>query len=44
MDLEDGDFNYKKCLQILRLLKQHPKSKPFLYPVDPVQLQIPEYY
>lgn len=35
-DFSESDFNYKRCSQVLRLIKQHPLSKPFLYPVDPV--------
>ena len=33
----------KKCFKILLILKIHPKAKPFLEPVDPVALKIPDY-
>lgn len=34
----------KKCLSILKGLMSNPKSAPFLVPVDPVALGIPDYF
>lgn len=34
----------KKCYKILQALKKHQCSEPFLNPVDPVALKIPDYY
>lgn len=33
----------RKCYKIILQLKSHPKSRPFLEPVDPVALNIPDY-
>lgn len=33
-----------KCHDLLSSLKGHSKSSPFLLPVDPIALNIPEYY
>lgn len=40
----DSEVNMKRCNHILRLLKQNVNAKPFLYPVDPEQLEIPDYF
>ena len=34
----------RKCLKILSLLKKHQFSFPFLKPVDPLALQVPDYF
>ena len=38
----NGDF-LRKCEKILTLLKKHRSADPFLRPVDPVALRIPDY-
>jgi hypothetical protein len=40
----EGEIDLKKCLKILQVLKQDPSSEPFLRPVDPEALRIPQYY
>ncbi len=37
-----GEF-VKRCKQIIDALKKHPSSEPFLRPVDPIALRIPDY-
>lgn len=34
----------KKCFKILVAIKKHNYSLPFLKPVDPIALQVPDYY
>ena len=34
----------RKCLKILASLKKHQYSFPFLKPVDPITLQVPDYF
>ncbi|OQR84952.1 hypothetical protein ACHHYP_12514 [Achlya hypogyna] len=34
----------RKCLSILKALSSNPKAVPFLVPVDPVALAIPDYF
>lgn len=34
---------YQECQSILAFLKRHPKAGPFMDPVDPIALKIPEY-
>lgn len=29
---------------LLVKLRQHPSAKPFLHPVDPIRLRVPDYY
>ena len=44
---EKGDKNvdvYKKCLKIINSLKSHWSCDPFLEPVDPIALGIPNYF
>jgi hypothetical protein len=38
----NGDFA-KKCKTIIDLLRKHPSAEPFLRPVDPIALRIPDY-
>lgn len=35
--------NLKKCIEIIKTLKQHSNAAPFLEPVDPVKYGIPDY-
>lgn len=37
------DFTPKRCQKIVQILKSNPQIGPFLYPVDPVALNIPNY-
>lgn len=37
------DFTPKRCQKIIQILKSSPQIGPFLYPVDPVALNIPNY-
>ena len=34
----------KKCLKILEILKKSLNVWPFLQPVDPIKLKIPDYF
>ncbi|KAG2834786.1 hypothetical protein PC112_g5948 [Phytophthora cactorum] len=44
LDLDQAPMSMKKCLSILKGLMANPKSAPFLAPVDPVALGIPDYF
>lgn len=44
LELEQASMSMKKCLSILKGLMTNPKSAPFLAPVDPVALGIPDYF
>lgn len=33
-----------RCIEILAAMKRHPKVRPFLQPVDPIALGIPDYF
>jgi len=33
-----------KCYKIIQALKKHSAAEPFILPVDPVKLKIPDYY
>lgn len=37
-----GEF-VKRCKQIIEALRKHPSAEPFLRPVDPIALRIPDY-
>ena len=37
------DFHFKRCSKILTILKSSHLAGPFLYPVDPIALNIPTY-
>jgi bromodomain-containing factor 1 len=37
------DFHLKRCTKILGLIKTSHLAGPFLYPVDPIALNIPTY-
>lgn len=34
----------RKCFKILEVIKRSPNAWPFLLPVDPVKLKIPDYF
>ena len=42
--LDDVDESIKPCIRVLNLLKSHRSSWPFKTPVDPVALNIPNYF
>ncbi|ETP29962.1 hypothetical protein F442_20974 [Phytophthora nicotianae P10297] len=44
LELDQAPMSMKKCLSILKGLMANPKSAPFLAPVDPVALGIPDYF
>jgi bromodomain-containing factor 1 len=37
------DEDLRKCYKVLQILKRHECAFPFLEPVDPVALKIPDY-
>ncbi|EJK73057.1 hypothetical protein THAOC_05344, partial [Thalassiosira oceanica] len=39
-----GSSAYALCESILAYLRRHPKAGPFLEPVDPVALNLPDYF
>jgi hypothetical protein len=39
----ESDPEFRHCFSILAKLKKHPSAEPFLQPVDPVALGIPDY-
>ncbi len=43
-DYVTEDFNFKKAMKIVSILKKHESADPFLYRVDPVKLGIPNYF
>ncbi|KAL7688165.1 putative bromodomain, NET domain, Bromodomain-like superfamily, NET domain superfamily protein [Plasmopara halstedii] len=44
LEIEQAPMSMKKCLSILKGLMANPKSAPFLTPVDPIALGIPDYF
>ncbi|OWZ15632.1 hypothetical protein PHMEG_00010695 [Phytophthora megakarya] len=44
LELDQAPMSMKKCLNVLKGLMANPKSAPFLAPVDPVALGIPDYF
>ncbi|KAL4128268.1 hypothetical protein PRIC2_007260 [Phytophthora ramorum] len=44
LELDHAPMSMKKCLSVLKGLMTNPKSAPFLAPVDPVALGIPDYF
>ncbi|TDH68416.1 hypothetical protein CCR75_000491 [Bremia lactucae] len=44
LELDQAPISMKKCLSVLKGIMANPKSSPFLAPVDPVALGIPDYY
>ncbi|KAL3674207.1 hypothetical protein V7S43_000166 [Phytophthora oleae] len=44
LELDQAPMSMKKCLSILKGLMGNVKSAPFLAPVDPVALGIPDYF
>jgi hypothetical protein len=38
-----GEF-VKRCKQIIEAIRKHPSADPFLRPVDPIALRIPDYF
>ncbi|GMF17571.1 unnamed protein product [Phytophthora fragariaefolia] len=44
LDLDHAPMSMKKCLSMLKGLMSNPKAGPFLAPVDPVALGIPDYF
>ncbi|GMF12269.1 unnamed protein product [Phytophthora lilii] len=44
LDLDHAPMSMKKCLSVLKGIMANPKSAPFLAPVDPVALGIPDYF
>jgi len=38
-----SEYTPQKAIALLAVLRKNPKSEPFLYPVDPVALNIPDY-
>jgi len=44
LELDHAPMSMKKCLSVLKGLMANPKSAPFLAPVDPVALGIPDYF
>lgn len=37
------DFHYKRCSKILGLIKSNSLAGPFLFPVDPIAMNLPTY-
>ncbi|EEY63766.1 uncharacterized protein PITG_02252 [Phytophthora infestans T30-4] len=44
LELDQAPMSMKKCLSILKGLMANPKAAPFMAPVDPVALGIPDYF
>ncbi|KAG7387392.1 hypothetical protein PHYPSEUDO_014155 [Phytophthora pseudosyringae] len=44
LELDYAPMSLKKCLSSLKGLMANPKSAPFLAPVDPIALGIPDYF
>lgn len=42
-DYDADSAAYQECVSILKYIQRQPKGKPFLFPVDPVALGIPQY-
>lgn len=40
---EYGKITLRQCTAVLKVLKQLPQAAPFLQPVDPVLMRIPDY-
>ena len=38
------DFHFKRCSKILNIIKNSHLIGPFMYPVDPIALNIPTYF
>ncbi|KAI9912022.1 hypothetical protein PsorP6_008798 [Peronosclerospora sorghi] len=43
LEFDQAPTSMKKCLSVLKGLMSNPKSAPFMAPVDPVALGIPDY-
>lgn len=43
-EFQPSSAPFQECLSIIELLRRNPKSDPFLEPVDPIALNVPEYF
>uniref|UniRef100_A0AAV1UZ11 Uncharacterized protein n=1 Tax=Peronospora matthiolae TaxID=2874970 RepID=A0AAV1UZ11_9STRA len=44
LEFDHAPMSMKKCFSVLKGLMSNPKSAPFMVPVDPVALGIPDYF
>ena len=44
MDISSSRSTLKFCTEMLKMLKKHRDAGPFLVPVDPIALGIPQYF
>ena len=43
-DFHQSSKAFNACMGVVRFLERHPKCSPFLQPVDPIALGIPDYF